>query len=223
MIKVFQIPIACLIAGLGGGVLMFFLNSWQQIKPELAEGREMLWLSIGTFVLFLLWQIKGFWELFTDINNRRARTFVLSFFGSILVIGLGIFTVAFFGGDEVRSSELLIGITGNLDTMPKPEDLNIIQIILMFLLQLIGTALFVSVAFSILMLGRIGLGASLSVALHNWFNGAGFNFSEFIQKVFVDVFSEASLNDISGLIVGFIWLFITNVILKSGGGSVVDG
>lgn len=88
------------------------------------------------------------------------------------------------------------------------------------LAYVLGTGVAIFVAFTIatfffgfLMFGRLSIGASVAVGFHNWMNGAGFDLSLIVDAL-INSFSETSLNDFWGSVIGITWFLISTFVLN---------
>ncbi|WP_225000425.1 hypothetical protein [Cesiribacter sp. SM1] len=200
----------CLIIGVWFAFINYFGAFWDDLSPKIAEGNKLIWVSTTIFIAFLIWQIVGIVPLFRSGQKLKLKRLLLIIIGGTAILFFLQMVVvnylAFHGSEETKQ---WITKTG-FETVPELTTVSIIWGVLVNFIYsvVVGTYLFL-----ILMMGRVGIGATFAVAVHNWANGAGFDVLAVIKSM-VEVFMEFTLSDVAGVLIGLTWFIVSNVILK---------
>lgn len=185
-------------------------------NSTIAHGKRYIWVSLIVFAIFGYLQFKsidhllkfGFSKAFSSKHNSTLTRIYLKiivicgllFF--LYLIGLNLYVYL---GDEAT----------RIDFHKRAEffifaDYSILGVSWgVFLCA--GLSLGLSgFLYSIFLLGPLANGITISLALHNWFNGLEFNLSAVFQALL-----DTSVSDVVSLIVNVIWLSATYLLSGS--------
>jgi len=196
------------------GFVVYGLYFWHNHSQIIAEGNKLRWFGYSIFGGFCIWQIEGIYSLYKMPEKRKAKKFITRclYVTCALVAIYILFTnyMVHSGNPDYQfykeHPELSFTILPDEISI-----LSILDIIIKSLFSIIGTGIFL---FCTILLGRIGIGASVAIGIHNWINGAGFDIGLIIESLF-NLIADINLNDITSTIITIIW-FIFTVILYQG-------
>lgn len=194
------------------GLGQFGSQVWEGISTKAADGNNLLWLSIGVFCLFAVWQILGLIQVYQSPKKIKLRGVAAYLIVGASVLCFLMFLIfnylAFYGSAEAQE-----WVRANSE--------GVILSQLSFFSVLIGLAIaiVISVAvgttvFTILLLSRVGIGALVALLIHNWANGAPLDFSVLAEAI-VNIFVDVSLSDFVGLLFTIIWFAISQYLINS--------
>lgn len=170
-------------------------------------------VSLLIYSVFVIWQIDGLMSFMkkprTDAYKRLIYWIcVYTFFSIFIVLSLALIIHFFTDSNWIENCYSAIN---NGAEMPHYDSfLKLLLVIIILALMLTG----MSGGFAmILMLGRLGLGLTLSTALNQFMNGGSFDMTAFFDIVIN--FASEGMNDFVALFMGLVWTFISSTVLKS--------
>jgi len=195
--------------------IKILLGSWYDLSPQLAEGKNMLLLSLGILAAFAYWQYKGIMDALENPKKSRYKNLLIGMVivGIVFVLTIGIGQNVFFHQQGTWLEETLTqwGFTGGEDLVIQENTLlNWVAVIALFfyLILIVAGGLLAFLTF-----GRLAMGINLAITSHNWFNGNGFDPSLFIE-VIVESFGEFVVSDLIGIIVTILWFLVSTFFLQ---------
>lgn len=192
-----------------GGIIGWGTQEWESLK--IAEGRNLIWLSIGVFLAFLIWQIYDLVKIFRHPLQKKRRNLFLVIAGGIATLIFIYIMVLYYlshYGDTETKAWIASNVKGALEA-----GTDWYSVLVQILFSLFISLVMAGFLLGFLLLGRIAWGASLAVAVHNLANGGSFDLTVVIDAL-INTASEFHLNDIGALLVGIAWWAITGFLLK---------
>ncbi len=207
------------------GLVGASLSLWYDLRPKLAEGNKMMLLSLGVLLLFGIWQYRGLRDVFEAPWKNRYNRFVLYSMLIIMVFMLChvVWENMLYHSEGTFYEDLVAKLKEN-----RPDRVEVIvsKFSIWSVLGVLVFSMYISVLLSaavagVLYMGRIGVGASIAVTIHNWFNAGSFDPSLFIETL-LNWAGEVYLSDLWGIVFSAIWLLISTFVLKGNSSSSIE-
>lgn len=208
--------LALIIFGVCFGLFLQGYMMWLGIAEEMVPGKHLLWLSVGVSGLFFIWQIIGFIQLYRSpkkLRFRRGITVIVGGWSIFVFVYALVLNIMAYRGGEAAKAWVATSQQGFKDLIIPDTGFYTIAFYLFYILVM--AVISGVLLFCFFMLGRLGFGISLGLAIHNWANGAGLDFSAFLESFFGQLLPEITLSDFWGIIYAFLWLFISQFLLKA--------
>lgn len=161
----------------------------------LIAGNRLIWLSIIVFLIFFIWQFNDWLVLFHNEKSlRNYSDYTSNFIKFFLILTTGLFFV-FLYGESQELRQLFNLFTTNSSVPRSTVFFEIVSRLGRYMYMSAFVIMFFTVPF---LYGKLSMGATVSVGLHNYLNGGVFSF------------------DIALALVDFSFDFITNIVPESG-------
>lgn len=202
------------------GAVTYGAETWNDLSSKILEGRKYLGLTWGVFGFFVIWQIKGLIAFFRTEEQAHSRLII-----KILLIAstvIGVVTLSCFNYWLLNPDPESLEAVREMKELPVlklmifTEDmtpLGVLRVLFFWTISFIGAN---GIFFCYLMLGRVGVGASVAIGLHNWLNGGTLDIGIVLQSL-AEFFLEVGVSDLAAIFYTGIWFAINSYLFGGTG------